>query len=146
MPDPSSIELKRILLSNGFEIYRTTRDEIVLADRVRDNLLMDSGVAARLLPRLAVRLVLRAEALQFPGEQPDELMSRARGLAEAAPEYREVETRVVLIRDPGDQSRTLDTWYEVWMERPVLGFDELMIELRHALAIERSVSPAGRRA
>ena len=84
MPDPSPIELKRILLSNGFEIYRTTQDEVVLADRVRDNLLMDSGVAAKTAPQLAVRLVMRAEALQFPGEKEEELWLRARALARAA--------------------------------------------------------------
>jgi hypothetical protein len=144
MPDPSPIELKRILLSNGFEIYRTTQDEVVLADRVRDNLLMDSGVAAKVTPNLAVRVVMRAEALQFPGEKADELWLRARDLAKAATEYREVTTRVVPIRDPGDESRTLDTWYEVWLERPVLGLDELVCELRRALAIERSVASAGR--
>ena len=47
---------------------------------------------------------------------------------------------MVPIRDPGDESRTLDTWYEVWLERPVLGLDELVTELRRALAIERTVS------
>jgi hypothetical protein len=142
MPDPSSIELKRILLSHGFEIYRTTQDAVVLADRVRDNLLMDSGVAAKLLPALAVRLVVRAEALQFPGEQAEELLSRARALAQAAAEYREVDTRVVPIHDPGDRSLTLDTWYEVWMERRVGDVDELCSELRRALSFERSAAAA----
>jgi hypothetical protein len=142
MPDPSPTELKRILVTRGFEIYRTTQEEVVLADRVRDNLLMDSGVAARVLPSLAVRLVLRAEALQFPGERPDELLSRARKLVPAPNEYRELSTRVVPIHDPGDHSRTLDTWYEVWMERPVIDLDELCRELRLALSIERS-APAG---
>lgn len=146
MPHPSSTELKRILQSNGFEIYRTTPDELILADRVRDNLLMDSGVAAKVSPDLAVRVVLRAEGLQFPGEKPDELWQRARGLAAAAPEYKEVSARVVPIRDPGDDSRTLDTWYELWLERPVPGVDELVTELRRALALERSVAAAGHRA
>jgi hypothetical protein len=103
---------------------------------------MDSGVAVKLSPALAVRIVVRAEAMQFPGERADELLARARKLAHAAQNYREVQTRVVPIHDPGDQSRTLDTWYEVWMERPVLGLEELMSELRLALSIERSAPPS----
>jgi hypothetical protein len=138
LPDPSSIELKRTLSSRGFEIYRTTDDEVILADRVRDNLLMDSGVAAKIAPALAVRLVLRAEALQFPGERAEELFARARKLGEAASGYHEVRTRVVPIHDPGDATRTLDTWYEVWLERPVFDVDELELELRRVLKIERN--------
>jgi hypothetical protein len=141
MSDPSPLELKRILQSRGFEIYRTTQHELVLADRVRDNLLMDSGVAVKLSPALAVRLVVRAEAMQFPGERAEELLSRARELGRAALEYREVDTRVVPIRDPGDATRTLDTWYEVWMERPVQDLEDLFSELRRALSIERSAAP-----
>jgi hypothetical protein len=144
MPDPSPSELKRILVTHGFEIYRTTQEEVILADRVRDNLLMDSGVAAKVLPALAVRMVLRAEALQFPGERADELLSRARKLAPTPDEYREVSTRVVPIHDPGDHSRTLDTWYEVWMERQVADIDELCRELRRALSIERSAQSGAR--
>lgn len=144
MPAPSPIELKRILQSRGFEIYRTTPDEVVLADRVRDNLLMDSGVAVKLSPALAVRVVVRAEGLEFPGERADELFSRARQLAERALEYREVDTRVVPIRDPGDPARTLDTWYEVWLERPVLDLEELCSELRRALSLERTASAGAR--
>jgi hypothetical protein len=140
LPDPSSIELKRTLSSRGFEIYRTTNDEVILADRVRDNLLMDSGIAAKIAPALAVRLVVRAEALQFPGERPDELFARARKLGDAAVGYREVRTRVVPIKDPGDASRTLDTWYEVWFELPVFDVDELELELRRVLKIERNAS------
>ncbi|MDQ2643031.1 MAG: hypothetical protein M3020_04400 [Myxococcota bacterium] len=99
---------------------------------------MDSGVAAKIAPALAVRLVLRAEALQFPGERAEELFARARKLGEAASGYHEVRTRVVPIHDPGDATRTLDTWYEVWLERPVFDVDELELELRRVLKIERN--------
>lgn len=136
----SPSDLKRMLIASGFEIYRTSGDEVVLAERVRDNLLMDSGVRAVAAPALAVRLVMRTEALQFPGEGPDELLSRARRLASALADYREVDTRIVPIRDPGDASRTLDTWHEVWLERSVETFDELVRELRRALSLERIAS------
>jgi len=45
MPVPTPAELKKALTAEGFEIYRTTGDRILLADRVRDNLIMDSGVS-----------------------------------------------------------------------------------------------------
>jgi hypothetical protein len=52
--------------------------------------------------------------------------------------FRETSTKVVPIRDPGDRTRTLDTWYEVWLERPVSDLNELESELRIALALEKS--------
>lgn len=140
MPHPSPSELKKTLQARGFEIYRTTADEVVLAERVRDNLMMDSAVAVRSGESLAVRLVIRAQSADFPGESPDGLFGRARKLAESAilRGFRETGTKIVPIRDPGDRSRTLDTWYEVWFERPVSDVNELETELRIALTLEKS--------
>jgi hypothetical protein len=133
-------ELKKVLHEKGFEIYRTTAEEVILADRVRDNLLMDSAVAVRFTNPLSIRLVLHAQSADFPGEAPDKLFGRARRLAEPALRrgFRETGTRVVPIQDPGDRSRTLDTWYEVWFERPLDDPAELETELRAALAIEKA--------
>ncbi len=138
MPTPS--ELKKSLLAQGFEIYRTSSDQISLADRVRDNLLMDAGVSVRVTD-LAVRLVLRAQAGDFPGEAAEQLYERARGLATDATErgYREVGCGAVPVPDPGDRSRTLDTWYEVTLERTVPSEEELGAELRYALGVEKTV-------
>ncbi len=138
MPTPS--ELKKSLLAQGFEIYRTAPDQVSLADRVRDNLLMDAGVCIR-LPDLAVRVVLRAQASDFPTDGPEQLYDRVRLLAEeaAAKGYREVSCSTVAVRDPGDRTRTLDTWYEVTFERKVDGDAELGSELRYALALEKTV-------
>jgi hypothetical protein len=138
MPTPS--ELKKSLLAQGFEIYRTSPDQIALADRVRDNLLMDAGVSVR-IAELAVRLVLRAQAGDFPGEGAEQLYERVRGLGVAATErgYREVGCGAVPVQDPGDRSRTLDTWYEVTLERSVPSEDELADELRYALGVEKTV-------
>ena len=140
MPHPSPSELKKTLQARGFEIYRTTAEEVVLAERVRDNLMMDSAVAVRTGDALAVRLVIRAQSADFPGENSDSLFGRARKLAESAilRGFRETSTKVVPIRDPGDRTRTLDTWYEVWFERPVSDVNELESELRIALALEKS--------
>jgi hypothetical protein len=143
MAHPNPVELKKVLRAQGFEIYRTTADEVVLAERVRDNLLMDSGVRVRLGEQLGVRIVLRAQGSDFPGDSADKLLGRARGLAETALTrgFRETSTQVVPVRDPGDKTRTLDTWYEVLLDRPLDDVDELEAELRSALAIEKSVRP-----
>jgi hypothetical protein len=138
MPTPT--ELKKTLQSHGFEVYRTTKEEIVLADRVRDNLLMDSAVAVRTGEKLSIRVTIRAEAAEFPGAAMEELFARARRVAEPAllRGFRETGTKVVPIHDPGDRARTLDTWYEIWLERAVAGLEELEEELRVALSLEKS--------
>jgi hypothetical protein len=137
MPSPS--ELKKSLLSQGFEIYRTSPDQIALADRVRDNLLMDAGVSVR-LAELAVRIVLRSQAGDFPGETAEQLYSRARDLADAAISkgYREIACNAVPVPDPGDRSKTLDTWYEVVFELTLQSEAQLTDELHYALALEKT--------
>ncbi len=141
MPHPTLTELKKVLRAQGFEIYRSSAEEVVLAERVRDNLLMDSGVRVRLGERLGVRVVIRAQSSDFPGEGAEALLARARRLAETALSrgFRETSTQVVPIRDPGDHSRTLDTWYEVMLDRPLADASELESELRGALTLEKSV-------
>jgi hypothetical protein len=135
-------ELKKTLVARGFEVYRTLGDHVVLADRVRDNLIMDSGVAVKPGEVLAVRFVVRAQASDFPSSKADDLFARARECAAEARErgYAEVGQAEVPVRDPGDSSSTLDTWYEVSFERPVADEDELEKELRYALALEKTAS------
>lgn len=139
---PTPAELKKTLVARGFEVYRTLGDQVVLADRVRDNLIMDSGVAAKPGATLVVRFVVRAQASDFPSAKPDDLYERARVCATEARGrgYAEVGVAAVPVRDPGDASNTLDTWYEVVFERPVASEDELEQELRYALSIEKTVS------
>jgi len=135
-------DLKKTLVARGFEVYRTLGDQVVLADRVRDNLIMDSGVAARVGDVLAVRFVVRCQATDFPSASADDLFARARSCANEAVTrgYVEIGVAAVPVRDPGDASSTLDTWYEVSFERPVAGDEELEHELRYALALEKTVS------
>jgi hypothetical protein len=139
---PTPSELKKTLVARGFEVYRTLGDHVVLADRVRDNLIMDSGVAAKPGNVLAVRFVVRAQASDFPSAKAEDLFARARACAAEAKErgYTEVSQAEVPVRDPGDASSTLDTWYEVAFERAVADEDELEKELRYALALEKTAS------
>jgi hypothetical protein len=139
---PTPAELKKTLVARGFEVYRTLGDQVVLADRVRENLIMDSGVAVRPGAALAVRFIVRAQASDFPAATADDLYERARVCAAEAVGrgYSEVSVAAVPVRDPGDATATLDTWFEVAFERPVASEDELEHELRYALALEKTVA------
>ncbi|HEY3493522.1 MAG TPA: hypothetical protein VGK73_02505 [Polyangiaceae bacterium] len=139
MPSPPSA-LKKSLVQEGFEIYRTSPSLILLADRVRDNLLMDAGVAVVDGTPLAVRVVLRAQATDFPGEAPESLFARARALGDTIRQkgYQELRAEAVPVRDPSDRSRTLDTWYEVSYELSVADEPSLFAELRFALGVRKT--------
>ena len=136
-------ELKKALIGAGFEVYRTFPNRIVLADRVRDNLIMDSGVSAGFEPTLTARFVVRAMRSDFLGEDDGALFNRARQLAGMATArgYSEAAAEVVPVPDPGDKTQTLDTWFEVAYERPVTSLEELFAELRQAMAMEKVATP-----
>jgi hypothetical protein len=133
------LELKKSLIAQGFEIYRTMVDRVALAERVRDNLLMDGHVAACTGDSLAVRFTTRAQQSEHPNEDESTLLNRARilGKIALARGYAEVDCAVVPVYDPGDPSRTLDTWYEVSFSRTVMSLDELLQELRFALGLDK---------
>ncbi len=139
MPSATPTELKKQLIAAGLEIFRVQGDRVHLADRVRENLIMDGDVCAVASDPPAVRFVTRAQASQFPGETPDDLFGRARKVAVlAGPRgYREVETSVVVVRDPGGGPRTLDTWYEVAFEKSV-DAGSLVEELKLMLAANKT--------
>ena len=136
--------LKKALVSEGFEIYRTAPNLVTLADRVRDNLLMDSGVSVVAGETLAVRVVFRAQASNFPGEAADGLFARARALgAELASRgYTEVNAEAVPVSDPGDRTRTIDTCYEVSYSLAVPEDAALYRELRFVLGVTRNAERA----
>src|SRR5882724_5532260 len=133
-------ELKKLLLAEGFEVYRTLSDQIVLADRVRDNLIMDSGVSARIGDEPRVRFVVRAQGSDFPTDSPLEILERARRMASdaVARSYHEVSANSVEVRDPGDSSQTLDVWHEVAFEKTLSNDAELISELHYALSLEKT--------
>ena len=142
MPSLTTTELKKALIAAGFEVYRTLGNTIVLADRVRDNLIMDSAVAVVMGEPLKVRFSARTQRGDFPGETDEQLFDRARShvLEAGAQGYIEFESTVVPIHDPGDRSRTLDTWYEISFEKPVADVSELIEELRFALSLDKTPS------
>lgn len=142
MPSPKPSELKKTLTAAGLEIFRVQGSRIQLADRVRDNLIMDSGVCVVIRDDgLSVRFVTKAQAADFPTENESQLFERARSQADSAVQkgYRETETAIVPIKDPGGGTGTLDTWYEVAFERKVAEGD-LVAELRYALGLEKTAS------
>ncbi len=138
----TTAEVKKALVAAGIELYRTRGPVVCVADRVRDNLIMDSGVSLVCQdPSLAVRIVVRAQRNDFPNDTIPSLFGRARALATPALSrgYREVGTMTTPMQDPADRSRTLDTWYEVAFEKPVTGIEEALVEVRFALGFEKTV-------
>lgn len=133
-------ELKQVLVTEGFQVFRVLGSHVVLADRVRENLIMDSGVVAVCGERHAARYVVRAQAADHPNETEEQLFDRARRVGAAGLEsgYAEVETAVVPVADPVESQRTLDTWYEVTFEKSGLDLAELVAELRRLLSFAKT--------
>jgi hypothetical protein len=139
-------ELKKALVAAGLEVYRTVGDEIVLADRVRENLIMDSGVRVRASSPLEVSVVLRVRRAHFPNEAETALFEQVRGLGATVVEkgFAERETRITPISDPADSGRLLDTFYEVVFAQTLSADDQLdrAIEIvRLALEVAKSAEP-----
>lgn len=134
-------ELKQVLVSEGFQVFRVLGSHVVLADRVRENLIMDSGVTIVCGERHDLRVVLRAQAADYPEEASADLFERVRALGSEprAAGFSEIQTAVVPISDPVETDRTLDTWYEVTFEKPNLELPELLVELRTALGFRKVV-------
>lgn len=115
----------------------------MLAERPRENLILDSGV--RLGPledgRFRVRLVLRAQRADFPNEEEAALFDRVRKLAEpaVADGFAETSTNVNTVNDPADPSRVLDTFYELVLIREVATIEDAVPVLKFALSLEKAV-------
>jgi hypothetical protein len=137
MPTPT--EIKKALIAAGFELYRTKGDVVHVAERVRENLLMDSGIFVH-TGRGVVGFVVRAQRTDFPHETEDQLFQRARALAvqALARGYEEVEATTRPIFDPGDGERTIDTSCEVLFERGAPELDAALDEVRFALSFPKS--------
>jgi hypothetical protein len=137
----SAALLKKALIDAGFEVFRTRGEEIILAERPRENLIMDSGVRLRAGEPLEVRVVLRAHKTDFPNEDEGRLFERVRQLAAPALSdgYAEVSTAVTPVNDPGDEARTLDTFYEITYAQQATGVPDAVTKLKFALGLEKRV-------
>jgi hypothetical protein len=138
-PPHNASRIKKALLDAGFEVFRTRGEEIVLAERPRENLIMDSGVRLRVGEALEVRIILRAQKADFPNEDERHLFDRVRQLAAPALHdgFAEIGTAVTKVTDPGDSERTLDTFYEITFSKPTRRLDDALVELKFALGLEK---------
>ncbi len=136
-------QLKKALIASGFEVFRTLPSEVVLAERVRENLILDSGVRVAPLESgtFQVRLVLRAQKTDFPNDDEAALFDRVRKLAAPALEhgFAEVRTDVRAVTDPADATRTLDTFYEVSLSHDVATVEDAVPVLKFVLSLEKAV-------
>ncbi len=141
MPTFTPSQLKRALIDGGFVIFRTLPDEIVVAERVRENLIMDSGVRLRCASGLQVRVIFRIQRGDFPGEDDTKLFERARALSTfaLAEGFREVAHQTSHVTDPGDSTRRLDTFYEVVLDREADDLDAALGWVRFAFRLDRAV-------
>lgn len=130
-------------MAAGLEVYRTLGEEILLADRVRDNLIMDSGVRVRGGESLRVNLVLRVRKGQYPNDDDAVLFDRVRTAAAGAVErgFAEQEAHTLTVTDPADPGRTLDTFYEIVFTKAEPALEPMLDTARFALALARQAEP-----
>jgi hypothetical protein len=142
-PPTTPQQLKKALVASGFEVFRTLPEEVVLAERVRENLILDSGVRLGLLGdgRILVRLVLRAQRADFPNEDESAMFERVRQLAKPAlaDGFAEGGTHVNSIKDPADPSRILDTFYEISLTREVASVEDAVPVIKFVMSLEKAV-------
>jgi len=138
-PASNAARIRRTLIEAGFEVFRTRGEEIILAERPRENLIMDSGVRLHVGPALEIRIVLRAQKADFPNDDDAYLFERVRKLAAAAVTggFAEVGTAMTPVTDPGDAQRTLDTFYEITYAKPAKALDDALVELKFAMSLEK---------
>lgn len=139
MPTPA--EVKKALVSSGFIVYRTRGDLVHVAERARENLIMDAGIRVR-SSEAAVILMVRAQRCDFPQDTDEAMFDHARRLAQGIVErgYVEVGTQITPLLDPNDETHTLDSWFEVSYEKRVQDLVEAMAEVGFALSIEKVAS------
>jgi hypothetical protein len=131
-------EIKKALVGAGFEVYRVEGARVHVAERVRDNLIMDAGIRVD-ADSLTVRFYVRAQQADFPRSAPDDLYARARALAAQALASGWTETRSfeTTVPDPGDPGRTLDRWFQVQIDKRVATLPEALEAVRFAMSTRK---------
>ena len=86
MPSAKVQDVKKLLTTSGYLVYRSGTDVVHLAERVRENLIMDASVSVVTEPQLRVRVTTRAQRTDFPSshETQDSQFERARQMGAAA--------------------------------------------------------------
>ncbi len=133
-------QLKRNLIEAGFEVFRTRGDEVVLAERPRENLILDSLVSVKCGPPLEVRATFRAQRSAFQHDDQAQLFWRVRGLAALATGFEERACTIVPVSDPGDPTHLLDEFYDVLVAAEAQSLDEVMTLLRRALGFDKRLT------
>ena len=142
---PSIQELKRTLIGAGLEIYRTRPDAVHLAERPRDNQILDAGISVRPAApdgSLELRVVMRCQCSDFPRDPAEVLYDKVRDLARdnvLSRGFHEVETREQRMPDPGDKTKTLDVWYELVFSKTFPSAPDAIAEAKYALLLEKYV-------
>ena len=133
----TSSEIKAALKEAGLEVYRTTESAVHIAERPRENLIMDSNVCLR--TDLTVVFVARAERATFPHDGDAALFARVRDHLSAATEagFTETEAYVTDVTAPSDASLLLDRWYQVRFEKQTPSFETAIATVRAALELDK---------
>ncbi len=133
-------ELKKALVAAGYEVFRTLGNEIALADRARENLVLDSGVRIRVREDggFEVRTILGMRKSLHPTDAEEMLFDRIRELAKPILEagFLEAHAAPRSVPDPADAAKTLDTFCEVSFTKDIAALD--VPEIRLALAIAKT--------
>ena len=131
--------LKQALREAGLDIYRVSSEEVQLAERVRDNLIMDARISVR---ETLVRFSARARQGDFPEDEGETLFNRARKLGEFARSHGFEEARqfVTETPDPSNPGKSLDAWYEVEFAKKVENVERAIDEARFVLRHPRKAT------
>lgn len=133
--------VKQALLDAGLEIYRSRPDEIQIAERLRLHI-MDSHVRVGIGRPMRVWFTARSQRSDFPTAEPAALVERVRrrvGGEASERGFVESATQTHEVKDPLDDSKTLDVWHEVIYAKALDDLDTLIAEVRWALSVEKFV-------
>jgi hypothetical protein len=134
---PNVRDIKEALQAQGLEVYLSKGEAVHIAERPRENLIMDSGV--RLYTDLRVGFYARTEESRFPGEESSQLHQRIRSQLVHAEEQGFIEQRqfVTKIEAPGDATKVLDRWFEIFYERPTDSLQEAIRWVKTAIKFDK---------